>query len=122
MPARAAPRRPSPGHEVDGARVASVERDEPPKAVSGARVVPTAWVIQLGAMDDETKARSMLSEARAKVGGSLSKAAPYTVKVEHGGTTLFPAPASSGFAEQDSAQEACTALKRSGFSCFATRS
>ncbi|MEL6063930.1 MULTISPECIES: serine hydrolase [unclassified Methylobacterium] len=112
---------PFPGATKSTARVASVERDEPPKAVSGARVVPTAWVIQLGAMDDETKARSMLSEARAKVGGSLSKAAPYTVKVEHGGTTLFRARF-SGFAEQDSAQEACTALKRSGFSCFATRS
>ena len=59
--------------------------------------------------------------SRAKVGGSLSKAAPYTVKVEHGGTTLFRARF-SGFAEQDSAQEACSALKRSGFSCFATRS
>ncbi|MEE7447198.1 D-alanyl-D-alanine carboxypeptidase [Methylobacterium radiotolerans] len=112
---------PFPGASKSTARVASLERDEPPKAVSGARVVPTAWVIQLGAMDDETKARSMLSEARAKVGGSLSKAAPYTVKVEHGGTTLFRARF-SGFAEQDSAQEACTALKRSGFSCFATRS
>ncbi|MCJ2137207.1 SPOR domain-containing protein [Methylobacterium sp. J-026] len=112
---------PFPGTAKVVARVASMERDEPPKAVSGARVVPTAWVIQLGAMDDETKARSMLSEARAKVGGSLSKAAPYTVKVEHGGTTLFRARF-SGFAEQDSAQDACTALKRSGFSCFATRS
>ncbi|MEG9527894.1 MAG: SPOR domain-containing protein, partial [Hyphomicrobiales bacterium] len=39
----------------------------------------------------------------------------------HGGTTLFRARF-SGFAEQDSAQEACSALKRSGFSCFATRS
>jgi D-alanyl-D-alanine carboxypeptidase len=112
---------PFPGATKSAARVASVERDEPAKAVSGARVVPTAWVIQLGAMDDETKARSMLSEARAKVGGTLSKASPYTVKVEHGGTTLFRARF-SGFAEQDSAQEACTALKRSGFSCFATRS
>ena len=112
---------PFPGASKSTARVASVERDEPPKAVSGARVVPTAWVIQLGAMDDEGKARSMLSEARAKVGSSLSKAAPYTVKVEHGGTTLFRARF-SGFAEQDSAQEACSALKRSGFSCFATRS
>ncbi len=112
---------PFPGATKSAARVASTERDEPPKAVTGTRVVPTAWVIQLGAMDDEAKARSMLSEARAKVGGSLSKAAPYTVKVEHGGTTLFRARF-SGFAEQDSAQEACTALKRSGFSCFATRS
>ncbi|MHC2105793.1 SPOR domain-containing protein [Methylobacterium sp.] len=112
---------PFPGASKTAARMASAERDEPPKAVAGTRVVPTAWVIQLGAMDDESKARTMLSEARAKAGGSLSKAAPYTVKVEHGGTTLYRARF-SGFAEQDSAQDACSALKRSGFSCFATRS
>ncbi len=122
MPAPAAPSRLSRARRKSDAPASpSTERDEPPKAVSGARVVPTAWVIQLGAMDDEGKARAMLSEARAKVGGSLSKAAPYTVKVEHGGTTLFRARF-SGFAEQDSAQDACSALKRSGFSCFATRS
>ncbi len=115
------------GARSDGksdARLASVDgaRAEPPKPLAGAaRVVPTAWVIQLGAMDDEAKAKSMLAEARAKVGGSLAKAAPYTVKVEHGGATLFRARF-SGFSEQEAAQDACTALKRSGFSCFATRS
>lgn len=103
------------------ARVGSSERDDPPKPLAGPKVTPTAWVIQLGAMDDEDKARSMLSQARAKVGGSLSKAAPYTVKVEHGGATLYRARF-SGFAEQETAQDACIALKRSGFSCFATRS
>jgi D-alanyl-D-alanine carboxypeptidase len=77
-------------------------------------------VIQLGAMDDEGKAKSMLAEARARV-GSLGKAAPYTVKVEHGGATLYRARF-SGFSEQDAAQDACSALKRSGFNCFATRS
>lgn len=85
------------------------------------RVTPTAWVIQLGAMDDEDKAKSMLSSARARRGSALSKAAPYTVKVEHGGATLYRARF-SGFAEQDSAQDACAALKRNGFNCFATRS
>ncbi len=103
------------------ARVGSNERDDPPKPLVGPKVTPTAWVIQLGAMDDEDKARSMLAQARAKVGGSLSKAAPYTVKVEHGGATLYRARF-SGFAEQETAQDACVTLKRSGFSCFATRS
>ncbi len=88
---------------------------------NGPKVTPTAWVIQLGAMDDEGKARAMLSEARAKIGGTLAKAAPYTVKVEHGGATLYRARF-SGFSEQESAQDACAALKRGGFSCFATRS
>ncbi len=101
---------------VDGARTESA-----PKTVSGTKVTPTAWVIQLGAMDDEDKAKSMLSEARSRAGGSLAKAAPYTVKVEHGGATLYRARF-SGFSEQDSAQDACNALKRNGFSCFATRS
>jgi D-alanyl-D-alanine carboxypeptidase len=78
-------------------------------------------VIQLGAMDDEDKAKSMLSEARSRSGSALAKAAPYTVKVEHGGATLFRARF-SGFSEQDSAQDACKVLKRSGFNCFATRS
>lgn len=119
-----APQASSPAFPGSGkiiARVGSNERDDPPKPLAGSKVTPTAWVIQLGAMDDEDKARSMLSQARAKVGGSLAKAAPYTVKVEHGGATLYRARF-SGFSEQDSAQDACLALKRSGFSCFATRS
>ena len=106
-------------------RVASadgpVARAEAPKPVLGPKIVPTAWVIQLGAMDDEGKAKAMLADAKAKGGGSLSKAAPYTVKVEHSGATLYRARF-SGFQEQDAAQDACSALKRSGFSCFATRS
>ncbi|WP_375409624.1 D-alanyl-D-alanine carboxypeptidase [uncultured Methylobacterium sp.] len=85
------------------------------------RITPTAWVIQLGAMDDEDKAKSMLSAARSRAGGALAKAAPYTVKVEHAGATLYRARF-SGFAEQDAAQDACNALKRNGFNCFATRS
>lgn len=118
---------PFPGGSKSDARLASVEapasRAEAPKPVlaNGPKVTPTAWVIQLGAMDDEGKARAMLSEARAKIGGTLAKAAPYTVKVEHGGATLYRARF-SGFSEQESAQDACAALKRGGFSCFATRS
>jgi D-alanyl-D-alanine carboxypeptidase len=79
------------------------------------------WVIQLGAMDDEDKARSILEEARQHSHGALKKAAPFTEKIVRDGTTLFRARF-SGFDEADSAQEACRVLKQSGFACFATRS
>lgn len=82
---------------------------------------PTPWVIQLGATDDEAKAKSMLDEARQRSGRLLSHASPFTEKVVRDGATLFRARF-SGFSEADDAQEACRSLKRSGFSCFATRS
>jgi D-alanyl-D-alanine carboxypeptidase len=72
-------------------------------------------------MDDEDKAKSMLSEARSRAGSALSKASPYTVRVDHGGATLYRARF-SGFSEQEAAQDACSTLKRNGFNCFATRS
>ncbi|MGY2052829.1 serine hydrolase [Methylobacterium sp. JK268] len=95
--------------------------DARPEAPAAKAVSVTPWVIQLGAMDDEGKAKSMLSEARQRSGGALAKAAPFTERVTHGGTTLFRARF-SGFSEAESAQDACKALKRNGFTCFATRS
>jgi D-alanyl-D-alanine carboxypeptidase len=81
----------------------------------------TEWVIQLGASDDEDKAKGMLDTARARVGKLLAKAAPFTQKVSKDGSTLYRARF-SGFNESGDAEKACKALKRSGFACFATRS
>ncbi|MET0427454.1 MAG: serine hydrolase [Microvirga sp.] len=81
----------------------------------------TEWVIQLGASDDEDKAKDMLDTARARAGKLLAKAAPFTQKVSKDGSTLYRARF-SGFNESDDAEKACKALKRSGFACFATRS
>jgi D-alanyl-D-alanine carboxypeptidase len=81
----------------------------------------TPWVIQLAAEGDERQARAILDDARSRSGRVLAKAAPFTEKVSRGGSTLYRARF-SGFAEADSAQAACQALKRSGFACFATRS
>lgn len=100
------------------ARVAEVET---PRVARAEPVVTTPWVIQLAAEDNETKAMSLLEQARSSSGRALSRAAPFTERITRGGATLYRARF-SGFAEADAAQEACRALKSRGFSCFATRS
>jgi D-alanyl-D-alanine carboxypeptidase len=80
----------------------------------------TGWIIQVGATDDEGKAKDILADARSKSRGTLGKASPFTEKVVRDGTTLFRARF-AGFEEADDAQAACKALKRSGMACFAAR-
>jgi D-alanyl-D-alanine carboxypeptidase len=92
-----------------------VKREDTRRAAAG------AWVIQLGATDDEDKAKSMLDDAKSRSGRTLSRASAFTEKVNKGGATLYRARF-SGFEEADEAESACKALKRSGFACFATRS
>ena len=99
----------------------------PAKPVSAPRetvsrpISVSPWVIQLAAEGDESKAKSLLDEAKSASGRLLARAAPFTEKINRGGSTLYRARF-SGFAEADSAQDACKALKSRGFSCFATRS
>ena len=101
-------------------KTASLKVEVPePKKVE--RPAVTGWVIQLGATDDESKAKEMLDSARSRFGKVLGKAAPFTEKVTVDGSTLYRARF-SGFDDADEAQGACNALKRNGFSCFATRS
>jgi D-alanyl-D-alanine carboxypeptidase len=85
------------------------------------RAVVSGWMIQLGATDDEAKAKAILDQARSRSGRMLAKASAFTEKVVREGTTLYRARF-SGFQEADTAQQACKTLKRSGFNCFATRS
>lgn len=80
----------------------------------------SGWVIQLGATDSDAKAKTLLSNAKGKAGKALAKASPFTEKVTASGSTLYRARF-SGFAEQSDAQNACNAVKRNGFSCFASR-
>ncbi|MGL4439260.1 MAG: SPOR domain-containing protein [Bosea sp. (in: a-proteobacteria)] len=89
----------------------SAEKPEPTLA--------SGWMIQLGATDDEGKAKGILSNARAK-SRTLAEAKGFTQSVERGGATLFRARF-AGFDDQSEANNACRDLKRSGFSCFATR-
>jgi D-alanyl-D-alanine carboxypeptidase len=85
-----------------------------------AAAVASKWVIQLGATDDEAKAKDILARARAKASGRLADASPFTEKVEKGGATLFRARF-AGFDDSKDAEKACAQLKRGGFACFATR-
>ena len=79
----------------------------------------TGWVVQIGASDDAGKANDLLIRARAQNRSSLAAAKPITEKVKKGQGFLYRAR----FAGLDaaSAEQACRSLKRSGFSCFATR-
>jgi D-alanyl-D-alanine carboxypeptidase len=83
------------------------------------KALMTGWVIQLGATDDEGKAKGIISNAKAKT-RSLADARGFTETVERGGATLFRARF-AGFDDQSDANNACRDLKRNGFSCFAVR-
>ncbi len=102
---------------------ARIQAPEPAPAMShqAAVVASGKWVIQLGATDDEAKAKEILARARTKAAGSLASASGFTEKVEKGGSTLFRARF-AGFDDSKDAQNACAKLKRGGFSCFATKS
>ncbi|SEG80050.1 D-alanyl-D-alanine carboxypeptidase [Bosea lathyri] len=107
-------------------KVAEPKAAEPkvePKAAQShqaAIVASGKWMIQLGATDDEGKAKDILARARSKASGSLAEVSGYTEKVEKGGATLFRARF-AGFDDSKDAQNACARLKRDGFACFATR-
>ncbi len=91
-------------------------KEPPVKAAAPAR---TGWVIQLAAAESESKARTILDSAVEKTGKILKRAEPFTEAVTKGGSTLYRARF-GGF-EAEEAQDACKALKRSGFNCFAQK-
>lgn len=110
-----APARPEPAIAVARAPEPKQAEKSPEKASPASK-----WVIQLGATDDEAKAKDILARARAKASGPLADASGFTEKVEKGGATLFRARF-AGFEESRDAEKACAQLKRGGFACFATR-
>lgn len=81
------------------------------------RPAHAGWMIQIGATDDADKAHELLSRARAQ--GVPATARAFTEKIQKGKETLWRARFAG--LEEKSAEMACKALKRSGFSCFATK-
>ena len=99
---------------------------EPPQGgvVKGAdvrrpAVARSGWMIQIGATGDISKATELLARAKSEGRKTLITAQAFTEKVQKGSETLYRARFAG--LEADSAALACKTLKRSGFSCFATK-
>ena len=84
-----------------------------------ARPTRPGWMIQIGATEDADKANQLLSRARSQLQGFPTNARAFTEKVQKGKETLYRARFAG--LEEDSAESACKALKRSGFACFTTK-
>lgn len=84
-----------------------------------ARPAQAGWMIQIGATDDQEKANQLLARARGQLQGFPASAKAFTEKVQRGSETLYRARFAG--LEEETAQSACKALKRSGFACFTTK-
>ena len=115
-PHLAAPAIPAPRPALAAAKPSKADFD-----ASDADPAPAAkhdgWVIQLGATDDQSKAKTLLQKALAQNRAMLASAKPLTQKVQKGEDTLYRAR----FAMNDgaTADAACKSLKKTGFSCIA---
>ncbi|TLG72837.1 serine hydrolase [Methylocystis sp. B8] len=101
----------------------SAIRNEP-KSQTGAkaeaaRPARPGWMIQVGATEDQEKANQLLVRARSQLQGFPATAKAFTEKVQKGSETLYRARFAG--LDEDVAQSACKALKRSGFACFTTK-
>jgi D-alanyl-D-alanine carboxypeptidase len=118
----APPRRAEPAKAETAKPEVAAKPEAPKKVAEAARPAEparTGWVIQIGATDDERKARAMLESLKARHRAALADADPFTEKVQKGDTTLYRARF-GGFEAAD-AQAACRAVKAGGTACFAQR-
>jgi D-alanyl-D-alanine carboxypeptidase len=99
------------------AATAVAQADPVTTATAGPR---SGYIIQLGASDDEKKARTILDNAKSRNRTTLADASAFTEKVQKGDATLFRARF-GGFDDNKDANAACGALKKTGFNCFVQR-
>jgi D-alanyl-D-alanine carboxypeptidase len=90
------------------------------EAHSEAKLQPQGWVIQIGATPDKAQAMTLLGKAKEKGGKALRDATPFTVAFSSGGAQVYRARF-GGFDDQDMAVNACKALKKKGFACWASQ-
>lgn len=85
--------------------------------VTTASAATGSWAVQIGSLPSEDQARAMLAKANASVGG-LKSASPYTETFQMNGTMFYRARF-VGFANKQAAWNACAALKKQKFGCYA---
>jgi len=96
-------------------KVAALANDTPAPAEPVTRQ-RSGWLIQVGALPDETEARQRLEAARSKAKALLGKADPFTERTEKGDKVLYRARFAG--LEKNQAEAACKHLKRSDIPCM----
>ncbi|WP_244598291.1 D-alanyl-D-alanine carboxypeptidase [Pseudohoeflea suaedae] len=86
-----------------------------PAAAVAEPTVRSGWQIQIGATPDEDAAQALLGRAKSAAGNTLSGTEPFTMAYNELYRARF-----AGFSGQTSAVNACRALKKKGFACWAT--
>jgi len=104
--------------DANRTQIAKSDNKSDNKSETGRPARP-GWMIQIGATGDVEEANQLLARARTHVQGMSAGAKGFTEKVQKGKETLYRARFAG--LEERSAETACKALKRSGFSCFATK-
>ncbi|MBO0662228.1 D-alanyl-D-alanine carboxypeptidase [Jiella sp. CQZ9-1] len=102
--------------DIDRGTVGSIKRNTASEVVQPTDRSP--WVVQIAATDSASQAMEMLKKAQTTVGSRLAEAQPFTESVKTGSGTLYRARF-SGFDDKDQAWQACAALKRHAFNCYA---
>ncbi|MBX6328089.1 MAG: SPOR domain-containing protein [Pseudolabrys sp.] len=109
---------PSPARPASSSDSAAITGHTPAATAALARS-RGPYMIQVGALDDESDARQRLANARAKAHGLLSDAIPFTEKIAKGDRALYRARFAG--LEKSQAEAACRSLKRSEIPCFLLR-
>lgn len=104
---------PEPRVDIDNNHIADVD----PVTTSSA---PTSggWAIQIGSLPSANQANEMLSKVSSSAGRVLAQATPYTETFQKNGTVFYRARF-TGFTSKDAAWNACNALKKQKFGCYA---
>jgi D-alanyl-D-alanine carboxypeptidase len=109
---------PVPPPAAPTAKVASAGNSVPVPTASAAPAIKPrgTWLIQIGALPDESEAKQRLETAQSKAKDLLGRADPFTERTEKGDKVLFRARFAG--LEKGQAEAACKHLKRSAIPCM----